>query len=250
VSAVATATTPLRGQVHDPRAELRADLRVELRAEMRAGARAMATMMVAYVPFGLLVGAAVAESANPTAAWLATWTIYGGAAHLAVLDVVAQGSGWVVAAGVGLLVNARLLAYATSMAPDWSGTRLRQRVLAGALLTDAPWALAQGHEGQGSRGQRAFYLGAAAALFVGWPLLVTVGVLGAGWIVALPVAGLLPALTLAVVVVPQLRQRPAAAAAAAAAATAVATLSLDAGLALVVSALAGVLAGCAVRERS
>jgi hypothetical protein len=75
-------------------------------------------------------------------------------------------------------------------------------------------------------------------------------VLGAGWIVALPVAGLLPALTLAVVVVPQLRQRPAAAAAAAAATTAVATLSLDAGLALVASALAGVLAGCAVRERS
>lgn len=246
MSAVATATPALQCRVPDPRDGLRA----EARAELRAGARAMATMMVAYVPFGLLVGAAAAESANPTAAWLATWAIYGGAAHLAVLDVVAQGSGWVVAAGVGLLVNARLLAYATAMAPDWSGAPLRLRVLAGALLTDAPWALAQGRGRPGSRGHRAFYLGAAAVLFVGWPLLVTVGLLGAGWIVALPVAGLLPALTLAVVVVPQLRQRPAAVAAAAAAATAVATLPLDAGLALVLSALAGVLAGSLVRERS
>ena len=88
-------------------------------ADLRAGARAMAPMLVAYAPFGLLVGAAVAASANPLAAWLATWTIYGGAAHLAVLDVLAHGSGWMAAAAVGLLVNVRLTAYATAMAPEW-----------------------------------------------------------------------------------------------------------------------------------
>lgn len=49
------------------------------RSDLRAGIRAMAPMMLAFVPFALVVGAAVASSANPWAAWLATWTIYGGA---------------------------------------------------------------------------------------------------------------------------------------------------------------------------
>ena len=102
----------------------------------------MAPMVVVYVPFALLVGSAAASSANPLAAWLATWTIYGGAAHLAVLEVLAHGSGWVAAALVGLLVNARLSAYAAAMAPDWRSAPLARRALAGALLTDAPWALA------------------------------------------------------------------------------------------------------------
>ncbi len=106
------------------------------RSDLRAGIRAMAPMMLAYVPFALVVGAAVASSANPWAAWLATWTIYGGAAHLAVLGVLAQGSGWAAAAAVGLLVNARLAAYATAMAPQWRSAPRGQRALAALMLTD------------------------------------------------------------------------------------------------------------------
>ena len=142
------------------------------RSDLRAGIRAMAPMMLAYVPFALVVGAAVASSANPWAAWLATWTIYGGAAHLAVLGVLAQGSGWAAAAAVGLLVNARLSAYATAMAPQWRSASRGQRALAALMLTDVAWALARDQQ----HGQRQFYLGAAGTLFVGWPALVTVGV--------------------------------------------------------------------------
>jgi predicted branched-subunit amino acid permease len=94
----------------------REDGDVVLRADVVAGARAMASLTLAYLPFAMLVGAAAAASANPTAAWLATWAIYGGAAHLTVLAVLAQGSGWVTAALVGLLVNLRLAAYGTAMA--------------------------------------------------------------------------------------------------------------------------------------
>jgi predicted branched-subunit amino acid permease len=125
------------------------------------------------VPFALVVGAAVASSANPWAAWLATWTIYGGAAHLTVLGVLAQGSGWAAVAAVGLLVNARLSAYATAMAPQWRSAPRGQRALAALMLTDLPWALARDRK----HGLRQFYLGAAGTLFVGWPALVTVGVL-------------------------------------------------------------------------
>jgi predicted branched-subunit amino acid permease len=193
-------------------------------------------MMIAFVPFGLVVGAAVASSDNPWAAWLSTWTIYGGAAHLAVLGVLAQGSGWAAAAAVGLLVNARLAAYATAMAPQWRSAPRGQRALAALMLTDVPWALARDRQ----HGRRQFYLGAAGTLFVGWPALVTVGVVAGHWVIAFPVTTLLPALALGAIVMPQLRQRPAAAAAAAAAVVAVLTAHLSAGVSFGSAAACGV----------
>ena len=211
-----------------------------------AGARAMAPMLVAYVPFGLVVGAAVAASADPLAAWLGTSTIYGGAAHLAVLDVLDAGSGWVAAAAIGLLVNARLAAYAGAMAPHWRGTPLRRRLAAAVMLTDAPWALARPR----TRDHNGFYLGAAMTLFLGWPVLVTLGVLVGDQFSSSPTGQLLPALTLGVLVVPQLGERPVRTGVLAASVTAVATASLDAGPALLLAGLAGVLAAHVSEARS
>jgi predicted branched-subunit amino acid permease len=213
-------------------------------SDLRAGIHAMAPMMLAYLPFALVVGAAIASSANPWAAWLATWTIYGGAAHLAVLGVLAQGSGWPAAAAVGLLVNARLMAYATSMAPQWRSAPRGQRALAGLMLTDAPWALARDRQ----EGQRRYYLGAAGTLFVGWPALVTTGVVAGHWVLAFPVTTLLPALALGAIVMPQLRQRPAAVAAAVAAVVAVLTAHLSAGVSFGAAATSGVVAAVLVER--
>ena len=104
----------------------------------------MAPLIAAYAPFAFLVGTAVAASENPLAAWLSTWTIYGGAAHFAVLDLLADGSGWLAAAAGGVLVNARLTAYAAAMAPQWRSAPAWQRVMAAVTLTDATWGLAHG----------------------------------------------------------------------------------------------------------
>jgi predicted branched-subunit amino acid permease len=60
--------------------------------ERREGVRAMLPMLVALIPFAVVVGAAVAQSDHRLAAWLGTSTIYGGAAHLAVLDLVSDGA--------------------------------------------------------------------------------------------------------------------------------------------------------------
>ena len=72
------------------------------------GARPMPPAVAAYVPFGLLVGAHVATSPDPLVAWLGTFTIYGGAAQLALLDVLAAGGSVVAAAVTALLLQARL----------------------------------------------------------------------------------------------------------------------------------------------
>jgi predicted branched-subunit amino acid permease len=213
------------------------------RAAARDGALALAPMLFAYAPFALVVGTAVARSEHPVAAWLGTSTIYGGAAHLAVLDVLAGGAGWVPAVAIGLLVNARLAAYAAAMAPAWRSAPLGHRVAAAVMLTDAPWAVAQRRPGD-----RAFYLGAAGALFLGWPAMVTAGMLAGDRLAGAPVTGLMPALTLGVVVVGRLRSQPIALAASAAAAAAVATAWLPAGVALPVCAAVGTAAAATGRQ--
>ena len=207
----------------------------------------MLPMIVGFAPFGLLVGAAVAESDHPRAAWLATWTIYGGAAHLAVLDVLGSGAGVMGAVLVGLVVNGRLAAYSASMASDWRSVSSVRRALAALALTDAPWALAQNAPGD-ARARRATYAGAALVLWIAWPLLVSVGVVIGPLLQDLPAAKLLPGLTLGVLVVPHLRHRPGLAAATTATVTAVACSPLPAGPALLASAAAGAVAGAAAHR--
>ena len=180
----------------------------------------------------------MAASDNPLAAWLSTWTIYGGAAHLVTLDVLAQGSGWFAAAVAGLLVQTRLSAYSTAMAPDWRTATLSQRLLAGVLLTDAPWALTRARE----TGRRGFYLGAGLTLFVAWPAMVTVGALS-GDVLSGDAAALVPALVLGCTVASQLRHRPVLVAGRGSALSAVVTAPLSAGVALVAAAAAGTAGG-------
>ena len=57
--------------------------------------------------------------------------------------------------------------------PGLAAASLSQRLLAGLILVDAPWALARARE----TGRRRFYLGAGLTLFVAWPAMVTVGAL-------------------------------------------------------------------------
>jgi predicted branched-subunit amino acid permease len=206
--------------------------------DVRDGVGAMLPVVAAYLPLALMVGAAVAASGNPLAAWLSTWTIYGGAAHLVTLDVVAQGSGWVAAAVAGLLLQTRLSAYSTAMTPEWRTAPLAHRLLAGLVLVDAPWALARSRE----TGRRRFYFGAGLTLFVAWPVMVTIGALSEDVVTGVPVTALVPALAIGCTVIGQIRHRPVLVAAAAAGVAALVTASLSAGVALISAAVAGTVA--------
>lgn len=214
------------------------------------GIRAMAPMLLAYAPFALLVGAAVSASDSPLVAWLSTWTVYGGAAHLAVLDVLQHDAGVLGAAVVGLMVNARMVAYSMSLAPHWRGTSTLSKMGAALMLTDATWGLTRSHAAQDDTARRRFYFGAGLTLWFGWPLLVTVGVLVGDWVRAVPALSLLPCLTLGSLAVRQLANRAALAAAGTATVVGVATTRADGGLALVACAAAGATAAAVVHRRS
>jgi len=208
-------------------------------SDLVAGARAVLPAVVAFAPLALMVGAAVAASDHPLAAWLSTWTIHGGAAQLMTLDVVAQQSGWIAAATAGLLVQVRLSAYSTAMVADWRSAPLGLRLLAGVVLSDAPWALAQSRSGD----RRGFYLGAGLTLFVAWPAMVTVGTAVGDVVGGAAAAALVPALVVGCTVVSQLRQRPILVAALAAGLSAVVTARASAGAAFVGAAVVGTIAG-------
>jgi predicted branched-subunit amino acid permease len=223
-----------------------ADVPSRSRDDALDGVRATLPILAAYAPLGLVVGAAVASSDNPWAAWLGTFAIYGGAAQLAVLDVLAHDPGWVTAAVVGALVNLRLAAYATAMVPAWRTASRRRRVAAALILTDVPWALARTR----TRGTQSYYLGAAVTLLVVWPTLVTLGVFVGGHVDGFAVTALLVPLTLGAVVVPQLRQRPAAVAMATALVCALLTLHVSAGAALALVGVAGGVAGVLAERAS
>ena len=215
-----------------------ADSTADARA-FRAGVRAIAPVLVALVPLALVVGQHIATSSEPLAGWAGSWFVYSIGAQLAALDVLAHGSGWLSATAVGLLVNLPLAAYSTAMQPDWATAPLSRRLLAALVLTDPPWALSRGRS---AKDRRAFYLGAALAMFVVYPTLTGVGVIVGARLSDVAVLALLPALGFGSVVAPQLRQRTNAIAAVAAAACSVATVGLQSGLAY---ALIGAVGGLA-----
>jgi len=203
------------------------------------GAGAVLPAVLAFAPLALMVGAAISASDNRLAALLSTWTIHGGAAQLVTLDVLAEGSGWIAAAMAGLLIQIRLSAYSTSMVRDWRTAPLGLRVLAGLLLSDAPWALAQSR----STGRRSFYLGAGLALFLAWPAMVTLGTAAGDVVGGIAAAALVPALVLGRTVVTQLRERPLLVAAGAAGLSAGVLALAPAGMVLVGAAVVGMVAG-------
>ena len=90
----------------------------DLRAEFLSGMRAMAPLLVGITPFGLLLGATVAASADPVAAWSGALPIYGGSAHLAVLGSLGHGGGVLVAVAAGVLVNLRVIVYMYMREPE------------------------------------------------------------------------------------------------------------------------------------
>ena len=140
------------------------------------GARSMAPLLLAYSPYALVIGSAVARVDDRVAGWSGSWIIYGGSAHLAALKGISEGA-YATAIAVALLVNARLLVYSASIAPRWREQPVWFRLVGAAFLIDPTWALADQHAATGAtpEAQRRFFLGAGITLGLWWMALIGVG---------------------------------------------------------------------------
>jgi predicted branched-subunit amino acid permease len=152
--------------------------RVHRRSEWSAGAAAAVPFVVGLAPFGLSVGTAISDSADPLAAWTGTLLLFSGSAQLALLQLLAGGAPLWTAIAAAVLINARLLVYSGGLAPLWAGTPLWAKALGGATLVEPTWAVAERRRRTGpTQGALPHYAGAAATLAVGWLAAVTLGTL-------------------------------------------------------------------------
>lgn len=221
------------------------------RTDCARGVRAMAPIVVSYLPFGLAVGTVVAAGPEVVARWAATVLVYGGSAQLVMLRGLDAGAP--VAAVIGALaVNLRLVAYSASLAPDWRDQPRWFRFVGAAAVIDPTWALAERDldDRPAAAAHRAFVLGAAVILTVGFVAEVTAGALLAGRLGLPGGVGLLALalpVNLAVVVAPRLRERAGLLAVAVGAVAGWFGADLPAGLGLVAAVVLGGAVGAVLR---
>lgn len=209
----------------------------------------MLPLMVGYLPFALTIGVAARGSGEPLAAWAGALLIFGGSAHLSVIEMVGHGSSVATTVATGLLINSRVAVYSASLAALWRGAPLGHRLAAAAVVIDPMWLIAERRQVQpGTNSQRrAFFGGAGVTLAAGWSTMIGAGVvLGASGDAASFLAICTP-LCLSAVVAPHLRTPAGVRTVGAAGIVAAVTASWPSGTGLLVAMAAGAAAGSSWR---
>jgi predicted branched-subunit amino acid permease len=218
-------------------------------AHLHRGARDTIAVIVAYIPFGLTIGAAMANAHVPLlVAWSSSPLLFGGAGQLLAVQLLGAGASSAVTVLAALVVNARFLLYSAALAPHVGDWPRRGRWAAAYLLADPVYALvaarfaASGGTG-GPRDRMAYYAGVGVTLWSAWLLLTGLGMLLAGVLPAGLRLDLAAPLTFLLLLLPMLHTRAAVVAAVAGGLAAAAAAGLPLGLNVLLGAVAGVAAG-------
>jgi predicted branched-subunit amino acid permease len=234
-----------RGSVHALTARATADAGLWWWGEAVKGASTMLPLLIGYLPFALTIGVAAGRSSDRSAAWAGSLLIFGGSAHLSVIELVGNGSGVSAAVATALLINSRLMIYSASLLSLWRGAPLRQRLVAAALIIDPTWLVATRRQEQPGTAEerRAFFGGAAATLAAGWAAMIGAGTLLGTPQVATSFLGILTPLCLSAIVAPHLRTAGGVRCVCAAAVVAAWTSSWPSGTGLLLAMSVGAAAG-------
>jgi predicted branched-subunit amino acid permease len=213
------------------------------------GFRDAATVVVAYVPFALALGAALAATRVEVAtAWSSAPLIFGGAAQLVAVQLLSSGGAVAAVVVAALVVNSRHLLYSASIAPHMRGWSPRSRALAAYFLADPVYALAIGRfesRDDPPTARQTYFFAMATTCWVGWLALTACGVLLADALpTALPLEYAAP-LTFLLLTLPTLKNHASYAAAGVGGAVAVPATQLPLGGGLVLATAAGIFAGVA-----
>ena len=177
-------------------------------AAFRIGVNRALPLGLAGLPFGLVYGAAVADSAVSSGLGLAgSWIVLAGAAQLTLVDLIDSDARWFVAIGAALLINARFALYSAAMGPALRDQPVLWRFGLPYLMTDqaASLSIEWFEEQDDPVLRRWFFLGAGLCFASGWWIGSTVGVLsGAALPESLDISFAIPAMFIALLV-PALR---------------------------------------------
>lgn len=140
----------------------------------RAGFRASVPVFLPTLAIGITFGLLAAPALGAWPALLMSALVWSGTAQFAALTSL--GGGALVAAGTGLLANARYLPMRFAIAPSLHAPAWR-RAVSGALLADASFAIAHRRDGGGF--DIAALEGAVPVQYIGWVGGTAAGVAGA-----------------------------------------------------------------------
>lgn len=208
-------------------------------------------LFVPAIPFGFVLGLAIAESAIPDAVGFTTSPlVFAGAAQLALVSLAGTTTLWA-AAATPLVINLRHVMYSAAMAPAFARQPRWFRWLAPFVLIDQVFALTSLQTDLPPNRFRRYYLTCGAIFFIGWNIVTLLGLFLGGFVPSSWGLDYAPAVMFAGIVVMMLDRRPSVIAAVVAAVVCFSTLGLPNRLGLLVGALAGVTAGVvAERPRS
>jgi branched chain amino acid efflux pump len=206
-------------------------------------------VIVAFVPFGLTLGAAMAATGvDPLMSWASSPLLFGGGGQLLAVQLLGAGADPVVVIAGVLVVNARFLLYGASLAPHVAAWPRRWRWAGAYLLADPVFALTAARFGPpdgggGPRARLGYYLAAGVTLWTAWQVLTGLGLLLAGVLPRSLHLEVAAPLTFLLLLLPMLTGRAAYVAAAAGGGAALAASGLPLGIGVLAGAVAGVAAG-------
>lgn len=137
--------------------------------------RAAIPLFIPAIPFALVLGVAITDSAMPTAvAWSTNVVIFAGAAQLATVSLAATAT-WFTLVATAAVINLRHVMYSAALSPRFTDQPRWFRWVGPFFLIDQLFALTSVRIGMPGPLWRRFYLTAGIFYFVSWTATVSLG---------------------------------------------------------------------------
>lgn len=205
--------------------------------------RSAIPLFIPAIPFGLVLGVAITESAMATPiAWSTNLFVFAGAAQLATVSLAATAT-WLTLVATAAVINLRHVMYSAALSPRFNDQPKWFRWVGPFLLIDQLFALTSVRVHLSSRDWRVFYLSAGLFYFLSWTTTVTIGLLLGSAIPTEWRLDVAPAIMFAGLVVLGLTNRPGIVAAVTGATVCLLALDVPNNGGILIGAVSGVVAG-------
>jgi len=210
---------------------------------IRQALRSGVPLFIPAIPFALVLGVAITESAMPTAvAWSTNLFVFAGAAQLATVSLAATAT-WLTLVATAAVINLRHVMYSAALSPRFSDQPTWFRRIGPFFLIDQLFALMAPRVELSSRDWRRFYLTAGLFFFTSWTLTVTLGLVVGSAIPTEWRLDVAPAIMFVGLVVLGLTNRPGIVAAVTGAGVCLLALEVPNNGGILIGAVSGVIAG-------
>jgi 4-azaleucine resistance transporter AzlC len=218
------------------------------RQELLTGARDILPLLLGAAPFGLIYGTmAIASGLSAAAAMAMSLIVFAGSAQFVAVGMVAAQTPVLIIVATTFVVNLRHMLYSATLLPHLKHLPQRWRIPLAFLLTDESFAVTV-HRFQketDSPNKHWYQLGASIAMYLNWQIWCLLGLILGDQIPEVATWGLDVAMPIAFIgmTIPFVRNVPMVVCVSTAGACGLLTVGLPFKLGIIISALAGVLAG-------